>query len=195
MLVHHILVIALELVLDTPPDSPDPILWLLLFDCIIYCGKNLCEKPYTSRLGYLRELVLKPFQAKCQNERAYKPTLPFQIKLKPLELSYGLARVFETMGGLDHKSDGVIFTSSVAPYIHGTCSKMLKWKPSDENSVDFKILDVESGGGQGKPLITIGLWKGGRHHAEFGKLTLSDVDVEAFKKERDNLKESIVECR
>jgi mRNA guanylyltransferase len=143
----------------------------------------------------LRELVLKPFKAKCQSDRAYTASLPFQIKLKPLELSYGLARVFDTMnGGLDHKSDGVIFTSSIAPYTHGTCDKMLKWKPSDENSVDFKILDVESAG-NGKPEITIGIWQGGRVHSDFGRLTLSDADVSEFRTERDNLKGIIVECR
>jgi mRNA guanylyltransferase len=185
-------------VIDTPKGTPDPrgSLWLLLFDCIIYSGKNLCEKPYTSRLGYLRELVLKPFQLRSKNDRGYGASLPFQLKLKPLELSYGLSRVFETMnGGLDHKSDGVIFTSSIAPYIHGTCDKMLKWKPSDENSVDFKILDVGSGGGGGKPLITIGIWKGGPLHDEFGKLTLDDCDLDEFKKEREHLNGMVVECR
>ncbi len=43
---------------------------------------------------------------------------------KRLELSYNLPLVFEQMELYHHKTDGVIFTSEVAPYTIGTCSKM-----------------------------------------------------------------------
>lgn len=39
----------------------------------------------------------------------------FSMGLKKLELSYGLAKLFEDMEKLQHKSDGIIFTSSIAP--------------------------------------------------------------------------------
>ena len=39
-----------ELVLDVDKDGKKQ-LYLLLFDCIVYLGENLCEKPYHKRLG------------------------------------------------------------------------------------------------------------------------------------------------
>jgi mRNA guanylyltransferase len=47
------------------------------------------------------------------------------MDLKKLELSYGMEKVFEDMARLKHKSDGIIFTASEAPYTFGTCEKML----------------------------------------------------------------------
>lgn len=40
-----------ELVIDKPKGSSEAgVLWLLLFDCIVYDGKNLCERTYIKRL-------------------------------------------------------------------------------------------------------------------------------------------------
>lgn len=72
---------------------------------------------------------------------------------------------------------------------------MLKWKPSEENSVDFMILDVQMNQGGGRPKITIGLWKGGREHSEYGHLHLSEEDAAEFRKHRDKLRGMVVECR
>jgi mRNA guanylyltransferase len=48
-----------------------------------------------------------------------------RIVTKTMQLSYGLDLVLrEVIPKLKHKSDGLIFTSSIAPYAPGTCEKM-----------------------------------------------------------------------
>ncbi|PVU90828.1 hypothetical protein BB559_004423 [Furculomyces boomerangus] len=47
------------------------------------------------------------------------------FEVKKMELSYGLTKVLEVdIPNLKHKNDGLIFTSSIAPYATGTCNKM-----------------------------------------------------------------------
>ena len=68
------------------------------------------------------------------------------------------------MKQLTHDNDGLIFspatdvrfasdlmlsrlmTLSLQPYHPGRCNELLKWKPSDLNTVDFKLAIVETTG-------------------------------------------------
>ena len=61
------------------------------------------------------------------------------VEMKHLEKSYGLPLIFQQIELLHHENDGLLFTSAHAPYSIGQCHKMLKWKPSHLNSVDFKV--------------------------------------------------------
>jgi mRNA-capping enzyme len=40
---------------------------------------------------------------------------------------------------LEHENDGLIFTVDLCPYYPGTCEEILKWKPIELNSIDFKL--------------------------------------------------------
>ena len=40
---------------------------------------------------------------------------------------------------LEHDNDGLIFTVDDCPYYPGTCDQILKWKPIELNSIDFKL--------------------------------------------------------
>lgn len=49
---------------------------------------------------------------------------------------------------LGHEPDGLIFQPSIHPYIPGQCNVVLKWKPPNLNSIDFRLkIGVESGMG------------------------------------------------
>lgn len=67
------------------------------------------------------------------------------------------------MKGLSHENDGLIFSPatdvretftidiqkliyylSIQPYQPGRCYELLKWKPSDLNTVDFKLSITET---------------------------------------------------
>ena len=56
-----------------------------------------------------------------------------------MQLSYGMTRVFEKIPFLKHGNDGLIFTPVKHPYVCGACENLLKWKPANKNTVDFKI--------------------------------------------------------
>lgn len=100
------------------------------------------------------------------------------MDLKKLELSYHLVQVFKHMESLNHKSDGIIFTSAVAPYSIGTCDKMLKWKPSNENSVDFKVTRFNNSN------YFISIYVGNEHYQEISAITLSSDETRLFKNEK-----------
>jgi mRNA guanylyltransferase len=54
----------------------------------------------------------------------YQLSFPFMLSQKRLELSYHLPLVFNHMKTYKHNTDGVMFTSAIAPYVLGTCDKM-----------------------------------------------------------------------
>lgn len=125
---------------------------------------------------------------------------PFQMTQKRVEFSYEMGAVFEKMKKYGHKTDGLMFTSEEAPYTLGTCPKMyyvslsisdlaqnrLKWKPSEENTVDFKLKKV----GDGYHLLII-IQQG--DYRDFGELTLDDEMAREWS--RKKMDGRIVECR
>ena len=69
-------------------------------------------------------------------------SFPFKMKMKQMWKPYGLRELFERVIPLQgHENDGLIFTPVHDPYQSGTCHRLLKWKPSDMNSVDFLIIN------------------------------------------------------
>ncbi|KAI8622537.1 mRNA capping enzyme, catalytic domain-containing protein [Chytriomyces sp. MP71] len=158
-----------ELVLDIDKDG-QRILWFLLFDCVVINGENIMEKTFGKRLGRLKDFVIKPYKQLYREDPSYAKKLPFRMDVKPLELAYHVKTVFDQIPKLRHKNDGVIFTARDAPYTIGTCQKMLKWKPSEENTVDFKLDGPDPEG-----RFYLMLWKGGRDgHEMFGEFTLDE---------------------
>ncbi|KAI9206367.1 mRNA capping enzyme, catalytic domain-containing protein [Polychytrium aggregatum] len=176
-----------ELVLDVNEDDTTT-LWFLLFDCIVIEGKSLMQRPFTTRLGYLKENVLKPYKALVARDRQLQEHVPFQMDLKRQEFSYGLRLIFDQISTLRHKNDGLIFTSSEAPYVVGTCEKMLKWKPANQNTVDFKLMAKQNGA------YSIALWYGGVNgHRIFGPFEVSNELRDSWStKDVDG---AIVECK
>ncbi|KAI8924048.1 mRNA capping enzyme, catalytic domain-containing protein [Entophlyctis helioformis] len=165
-----------ELVLEAKKDKVTGAehheLFYMFFDAMVMDGKYLCDRPYNKRLAYLRQDIVKPYMELSQRMPQYTSGHPFRMIQKRVQFSYGIDVVFNQMQGYNHKTDGVIFTSVVAPYTLGTCSKMLKWKPSDENTVDFKVLSARST--PDGPEYRIGIMENGDRHSDFGVLTLDD---------------------
>ena len=79
----------------------------------------------------------------CKKNPRYSKSLPFEITQKRVDASYHLPLVVDTMKKYRHKTDGLMFTAENAPYVLGTCDKMLKWKPAFENTVDFKVSMID----------------------------------------------------
>ena len=99
-------------------------LWFLFFDALVVDNKNLTTKSYNSRLGYLRERILQPYLDSCKRKPGYASKFPFQMRQKRVQFSYELGAVFKQMKKYGHKTDGLLFTSAIAPYTLGTCQKM-----------------------------------------------------------------------
>lgn len=146
-----------------------------------------------------------------------------RIVLKRQELAYGIQAVFkEHLPSLKHGSDGLIFTSAEAPYTAGTDRKMfahlyyqphrdkadalclrnsLKWKPPEENSVDFVLEirfppsreDPEKPDFYGKPLFML-LMNHGSEHRYFDTMQVDDETWEQWKQSGEQYDNRVVEC-
>ncbi|KAI9296908.1 hypothetical protein K502DRAFT_323578 [Neoconidiobolus thromboides FSU 785] len=168
-----------ELVYDIEKDGKR-VLKYLAFDLLSFQGKVLIQRGLEKRQGYLRTNVVKPF-LKRATQLNVLDKLTIIIEAKVMELSYGMIKILkEQVPTLKHKSDGLIFTSVNAPYTLGTCSTMLKWKPPNENSVDFK-LHIEVQSPSTPPRFLLSIWKGGSEYQQVDEMGVSDSELKFFK--------------
>ncbi|KAI9175717.1 hypothetical protein H9P43_006081 [Blastocladiella emersonii ATCC 22665] len=170
---HYNTLIDGELILDDLPNG-QRVLRFLVFDCLAWNGKVLISRPFHIRLGHFHDFVLKPLKRMATERPDLIRRIPFEIVAKKMELSYGVQQIFDEMPNLGHKSDGLIFTSSDEPYTLGTDQNILKWKPAEENTVDFMLL-IDCASGE----MTIHLWAGGDNHRYHGTIAEPDPEIRA----------------
>lgn len=128
-----------ELVLDDMGNGKK-VMKFLVFDSLAIDGKLLVQRPLDKRLGYFRELIYKPYAQLCKMYPDEVEFFPFIVDFKDMQLSYHLAIIWdEIVPKLKHGCDGLIFTCRPTPYRFGTDEKILKWKPPEENSIDFRM--------------------------------------------------------
>ncbi|KAG0197787.1 Dcp1p-Dcp2p decapping enzyme complex alpha subunit [Mortierella sp. GBA30] len=196
---HNDTIVDGELVADREPDGQYVIRYLA-FDLLAYHGQSIIAKPLTSRLARLSCEFVEPYREmlKIANPQ-FIQAQPFKVSLKEMQLSYGIERMFrEVIPNLKHGNDGLIFTSSVAPYVPSTNVKMLKWKPPSENTIDFR-LTLEFPQQQGvqnynqKPQFILHEWKGGQDYAPFGQMIVDDALWEHWKSTNTALQNRVVE--
>ena len=127
-----------ELLYDTYPDGRR-VLKYLVFDCLTLDGEDLTARPLDKRLAYFMEKIWTPYNELVTRFPDDTQFL-FVLEKKDFQLSYGTELMFkEIMPKLKHGCDGLIFTCRETPYHYGTDENILKWKPAEENSIDFRI--------------------------------------------------------
>lgn len=120
-------------------------------------AKNLTSFDLNGRLQVVQNDVIGPYQAREERKSKqlgekvtiYDSTFPFKLKMKQMWKPYGLRELFErVIPSQGHENDGLIFTPVRDGYVAGTCHRLLKWKPSEMNSIDFQIVITGGEGGQ-----------------------------------------------
>ncbi|SCV01213.1 LAMI_0G10044g1_1 [Lachancea mirantina] len=130
-----------ELVLQTNPVTKLKEMRYLMFDCLAINGRCIVQSPTSSRLAHLGKEFYKPYYDLRSLYPKHCETFPFKISMKHMNFSYDLMKVVNSLESLPHVSDGLIFTPVNTPYnVGGKDSLLLKWKPEEENSVDFKVI-------------------------------------------------------
>lgn len=123
-----------ELVYDAAQDC----LVFYIFDALMFQARSLASQPLPARLQVVQNDVISPWKARL---KATGEPYPFQLKLKQMWKPYGLRELFErVIPAQGHENDGLIFTPVNDPYLAGTCIRLLKWKPSELNSIDCLIV-------------------------------------------------------
>ena len=132
-----------ELVNDREADGSAQLRYLV-FDCLLLDGNPLLLRPLDKRLAYYRDKLFNPYVELYRKYPSEKEYCPFVVEFKKMEKAYGIEMLFrDVLPKLPHGNDGLIFTCRNTPYKHGTDPHILKWKPANENSVDFRLdLDI-----------------------------------------------------
>ncbi|EGF98994.1 uncharacterized protein MELLADRAFT_45847 [Melampsora larici-populina 98AG31] len=190
-----------ELVIDVEPKIGQ-VLRFLVFDCIALEGQNLMHKPLNNRYGRLKDWVIAPLKKMLAAQPHLRNTMPFDVKLKSMELAYGIEKVLlHDLPKLTHGNDGLIFTSACSPYRIGTDPKILKWKPPSENSIDFRLElrfppradDPTEADFFGKPIFVLMMNCGNDGETFFDTLEMSDQEWHERKLRREQLDNRVVE--
>ncbi|KAJ3048706.1 Dcp1p-Dcp2p decapping enzyme complex alpha subunit, partial [Rhizophlyctis rosea] len=134
---HNETLIDGELVVDKDGDKRT--LRYLAFDLMAANGVALTQRSYSTRLGILQQDVIKQYEHYYAHHPDLQRNVPFRIELKKQQRSYGMKLVLAEVPHLKHGNDGLIFTPVRTPYAPGTCQRLLKWKPPDQNTIDCKI--------------------------------------------------------
>ncbi|CCH45661.1 mRNA-capping enzyme subunit alpha [Wickerhamomyces ciferrii] len=198
-----------ELVISKNPNGIKELRYFM-FDCLTLNGQNIVMKPLPKRLGYLGENFYKPYFHLRSKHPKECESFPFKLSLKNMQPAFKLPQVFESLKHLGHVSDGLIFTSCETPYVYGTDPTLLKWKPSEENTVDFRLhlnipmytdedLDERDPyrsypNYEVKPNFELMIWEGKQSYSNFAELIISDEEWENLKNLNQPLEERVVEC-
>ena len=200
-----------ELVNDRAPGG-GVVLRYLVFDCLALSGRLLTQRPLDKRLGFFRESVHRPHTELYRKYPEEKAFLPFDVAFKGMHRGYGIEDIFRSvLPKLAHKSDGLIFTCRTSPYRFGTDPHILKWKPADENSVDFRVAldfpladvdDADLAAGvdepypdwSAQPTVRLFVLGDGGRHVPYGELFLEPHEWAALRARDEPLDHRIFEC-
>ncbi|KAI9672130.1 MAG: Dcp1p-Dcp2p decapping enzyme complex alpha subunit [Alyxoria varia] len=128
-----------ELLYDTYPNGHRELKYLV-FDCLVLDGQHLMNRTLDKRLAYFMQKLYEPWVALCKAFPEDSRQFRFKIEKKSFQLGYGAVVMFDDIiPRLKHGCDGLIFTCVVTPYTFGTDENILKWKPAEENTIDFKL--------------------------------------------------------
>lgn len=208
---HRATLIDGELVLDTLPNGSKELKYLV-FDCMMLDGNSLMHRTLDKRLAYFRDKVYNPYRALYKAYPEEIQYLPFIVEFKKMEFSYGIEMMFrDILPNLPHGNDGLIFTCRNTPYKFGTDEHILKWKPANENSVDFRLNlefplkdpdteDEEDGvtspypDWDAMPTFKLSVTYGNNDYREYGTMYMEQDEWERLKELGEPLDDKIVEC-
>lgn len=114
----------------------------LVYDIIRFEGLEVGKTEFERRMLCVAKEIVGARSMYIQKGKIDKTQEPFSVRQKQFwDLSE--ARVLLgpkfTKESLGHEPDGLIFQPAKEPYLPGRDDKILKWKPSSHNSIDFKL--------------------------------------------------------
>ena len=203
-----------ELVWDSlGDDKQEP--RFLVFDCLVMDGNKLMDRTLDKRLAYFKERLYTPYKKLFKEFPDELKFQPFVVEMKPFQLAYGIEMMFkQVLPNLKHGNDGLIFTCRNTPYRHGTDPHILKWKPPEENTIDFRLKlhfstvepdEAERREGITEPFVDYDsvpkaellIFKGDSgldRYEPFADLLITEDEWETLKGLGDPLNDRVIEC-
>ncbi|KAI1711305.1 mRNA capping enzyme, catalytic domain-containing protein [Ditylenchus destructor] len=173
-----------------PNDQPgfDLIPRMLIYDMIVFEEKLIGEQDFRVRFdAIVKELIIPRQEARATG--IIQPQFePMGVRRKDFYNLEATQKLLEPKfrASMGHRPDGLIFQPLNFPYIAGKVARLLKWKPLDRWTIDFR-LSIEE------------VVKDGVSQELIGKLYLSDFEphfgIMPVTRELVQYDNRIIECR
>ncbi|KAM8954080.1 mRNA-capping enzyme [Pelodytes ibericus] len=159
----------------------------LIYDIIKFNGQPVGDCDFNIRLSCIEKEIIFPRHEKMKTGHIDKAQEPFSVRNKPFFDIHAARKLLEGSFAreVSHEVDGLIFQPT-GKYKPGRCDDILKWKPPNMNSVDFR-LKITRVGGEGLLTQNVGLLYVGNYDRPF-----SQIKVTRDLKQYDN---KIIECK
>lgn len=128
-----------ELVFSTNPATSIRELRYLIFDCLAMDMQSVMHKNLYKRLYHAQHDFHKPYMELRHTYPEACSHFPFKLDFKNMTQPFKIDKIFKEMKNLTYVSDGLVLTCCETPYTPGTDQTLLKWKPAEENTIDFKV--------------------------------------------------------
>ncbi|KAG7717926.1 hypothetical protein KL949_003200 [Ogataea haglerorum] len=136
---HNGTIVDGELVWSRNPVTGIKEIRYLIFDCLAMDMNSVMHKNLWKRLYHAQHEFHKPYMDLRRTFPDACAQFPFKLDFKNMTQPYKIRKIFQEMKNLTYVSDGLILTCCDTPYIPGTDSNLLKWKPAEENTIDLKL--------------------------------------------------------
>lgn len=122
----------------------------LVYDIVYLDNEHVGYKTFSERMKLIIEQVIQPRQEATKRGMIHRESESFGVRVKDFwDVTQAKSLLSEKFAKqLSHEPDGLIFQPKLDPYVCGRCDEVLKWKPSEQNSVDF-LLKIRVDGGVG----------------------------------------------
>ncbi|XP_057678351.1 mRNA-capping enzyme isoform X2 [Corythoichthys intestinalis] len=143
-----------EMIIDKVNGQPVP--RYLIYDIIKFNGQAVGQCDFNIRLLCIEKEIISPRIEKMKTGQIDKTKEPFSVRNKPFFDITASRKLLEGSftSQVSHEVDGLIF-QPCERYKPGRCDDILKWKPPNLNSVDFR-LKITKVGGEGLLPQTVG---------------------------------------
>lgn len=132
-----------EMVIDTVKENGKvmKVPRYLVYDIVCYEKSDFSKKSFEDRLIAIRHYIIKPRHEAMMRQIINRNNEPFSVRIKDF---WDVTQAAALLGPkfakqLSHEPDGLIFQPKLEPYVGGRCDDVLKWKPAEQNSVDFQL--------------------------------------------------------
>ncbi|XP_056872725.1 mRNA-capping enzyme isoform X2 [Takifugu flavidus] len=173
-----------EMIIDKVNGQPVP--RYLIYDIIKFNGQPVGQCNFNIRLLCIEKEIITPRMEKMKSGQIDKTKEPFSIRHKSFFDIHASRKLLEGSftSQVSHEVDGLIF-QPCGPYKPGKCDDILKWKPPNLNSVDFR-LKITKVTGEGLLPKTYGLLYVGSYNQPFAEIKVT--------KELTQYDNKIIEC-
>ncbi|XP_013774740.1 mRNA-capping enzyme-like [Limulus polyphemus] len=114
----------------------------LVYDIVKFEGQQVGGTDFERRLLCIKKEIIGPRIQAMEEGRIDRMNEPFSVRAKDFwDITCTKSLLSEKFTrNLAHDLDGLIFQPVPDPYVSGRCMDVLKWKPLNVNSIDFRLM-------------------------------------------------------